>query len=186
MENTIMTEKISRRGVQAPVTYGPDILQSYTVRQVMKKDALVVNSDITIAGLKSTCLKSFEHEHIIIVDAGNFYEGVVNASDISKINDKELELLPVKKVVTLNKQYVRVSDTVRTAMEKMISENVEFLPVLWDDKTFAGIFCKQAVFNAHKLQMGTEKNNVVAISLRRQRYRMLVKRNRVIASLKKS
>ncbi|HTE26827.1 chloride channel protein [Flavitalea sp.] len=188
MENTIMTEKISRRGVQTPVAYGPDILQSYTVKQVMNNDALVIKSDITIGDLQLAYLKSFEHQqkNIIVVGADNKFEGLLNASDILKLNAPEQQLLPVKTVLTEKTLYVRVNDTVRFAMEKMIAENVEFLPVLRQDKTYAGFFTQQAVFNTHKLQMVLEKNNVVAISLRRQRFRMLVKRNQVIASLKKS
>jgi H+/Cl- antiporter ClcA len=35
MENTIMTEKIARRGIKTPHSYEPDILEKYTVEQIL-------------------------------------------------------------------------------------------------------------------------------------------------------
>src|SRR5581483_11146780 len=42
MENTIMTEKIARRGVKTPDIYQPDVLDKLTVEQVLS-DATVIN-----------------------------------------------------------------------------------------------------------------------------------------------
>jgi CIC family chloride channel protein len=39
MKNTIMTEKIARRGINTPHVYAPDILQQIRVKQVIKIDA---------------------------------------------------------------------------------------------------------------------------------------------------
>src|SRR5665213_1587711 len=43
MESTIMTEKITRRGVKTPDTYEPDILEKITVQQVIKENGLVLS-----------------------------------------------------------------------------------------------------------------------------------------------
>jgi CIC family chloride channel protein len=45
MENTIMTEKIARRGVYTPDAYEPDILRRMTVGEVMGKGLNVTNKD---------------------------------------------------------------------------------------------------------------------------------------------
>ncbi|HZX59083.1 MAG TPA: chloride channel protein, partial [Mucilaginibacter sp.] len=47
MENTIMTEKIARRGVFTPDSYEPDLLQKVTVAQVMNETDVVVSSKNT-------------------------------------------------------------------------------------------------------------------------------------------
>ena len=41
MENTIMTEKIARRGVMTPDSYEADPLEKLTVAQVMQQNAVV-------------------------------------------------------------------------------------------------------------------------------------------------
>src|SRR6476660_3578573 len=48
MENTIMTEKIARRGVKTPESYEPDILEKVTVEQVMEKNGFIISADNTI------------------------------------------------------------------------------------------------------------------------------------------
>src|SRR5262249_23024661 len=42
MENTIMTEKIARRGVRTPDSYEPDPLETVTVEQMMDRNIPVV------------------------------------------------------------------------------------------------------------------------------------------------
>ncbi|RYZ24071.1 MAG: chloride channel protein, partial [Sphingobacteriales bacterium] len=161
MENTIMTEKISRRGVQTPVAYGPDILGSYTARQVMTNDAVIVKMDMTIQSLQSQYQNARENlfHYFIIVDADNQFHGSIKVSDVLQADDPNKISMPVKKVVGVNRQFLDVNDTVRFAMERMIAGKLESLPVLWPDKTFAGMFSQEAVFNAHKLQMQMEKND---------------------------
>lgn len=51
MENTIMTEKISRRGVYTPDAYEPDVLRSITVAQVLGKGRKVTGEGHTIEEL---------------------------------------------------------------------------------------------------------------------------------------
>src|SRR6185503_773068 len=48
MENTIMTEKIARRGVFTPDSFESDLLQSVTVAQVMDDDDVVLSTKNTI------------------------------------------------------------------------------------------------------------------------------------------
>lgn len=48
MENTIMTEKISRRGIYTPDAYEPDVLRSITVAQVLGKGSKVSAKGYTI------------------------------------------------------------------------------------------------------------------------------------------
>ncbi len=51
MENTIMTEKISRRGVYTPDAYEPDVLRTITVAQVLGKGRKAENKNHTIEEL---------------------------------------------------------------------------------------------------------------------------------------
>lgn len=53
MKNTIMTEKISRRGVSTPDSYEPDILKKLTVAQIVKADALMLSAENSIKEIRS-------------------------------------------------------------------------------------------------------------------------------------
>lgn len=52
MENTIMTEKIARRGVRTPDIYQPDVLDKITVQQVWS-GATVISGNTTIKEVRS-------------------------------------------------------------------------------------------------------------------------------------
>ncbi|MGZ6523151.1 MAG: chloride channel protein, partial [Bacteroidia bacterium] len=45
MKNTIMTEKIARRGVKTPDSYEPDILEKITVKEVMNEYELFLSKE---------------------------------------------------------------------------------------------------------------------------------------------
>ncbi|MET0300049.1 MAG: chloride channel protein, partial [Flavitalea sp.] len=184
MENTIMTEKISRRGVQTPVAYAPDVLQSYTVKQVMNNDVLKVNAGISISELQNTFKNSDHRQHIVVTDNEGHYAGIINPGDLIFIADNKLQM-PVEKIMRAGTIHLDPDDTVGLAMESLIRNNSNSLAVITKDKIFKGIFSQQSVFNAHKIQLGTDSNNGVAISLKRQRLKMFVRSNRVIASFKK-
>ncbi|MBE7172422.1 MAG: hypothetical protein INR73_17680 [Williamsia sp.] len=48
MENTIMTEKIARRGVRTPHAYQPDTLEKVAVKRVLQDNSTVISCDATI------------------------------------------------------------------------------------------------------------------------------------------
>ncbi|RYG02897.1 MAG: chloride channel protein, partial [Chitinophagaceae bacterium] len=184
MENTIMTEKISRRGIQTPVAYSPDVLQSFTVKQVMNNDALIVNAGISIGELQNTYASSGKRQPIIATDDKGSFAGTINPDDLLTVTGDQL-LMPALKIVNSGTMHLDPDDTVGIAIESLIRNNSDGLAVISKDKVFKGFFSQQSVFNAHKIQLGLDSNNTVAISLKRQRLKMFVRGNRVIASLRK-
>lgn len=184
MENTIMTEKISRRGIRTPVAYEPDILQSYTVSEVMDDNALVVNADYTIDRLQGllTQQKEYRNKNIIVADADNHFAGML---DMSAIFSGQYNLsFPIKTLLNTNDSSVQVKDTLRNAIEKMVNENTDVLPVVSTNKLIVGMLSYRNIFVAYKMQIGKDKKSTVAISWRRRRLKMLVRRNRLVAAIK--
>jgi chloride channel protein, CIC family len=93
LKNTIMTEKIARRGVTAPSAYEPDILDKIKIGQVMNtRDAAVgqTANNNTIALTKQHTLKSAVEvmadeniDHLAIVDDdGDKVVGILSYRDI--------------------------------------------------------------------------------------------------------
>src|SRR5690606_4176294 len=62
MESTIMTEKITRRGVKTPDSFEPDILENITVSQVLNENGLVINENITLAEAREWLEKETEYQ----------------------------------------------------------------------------------------------------------------------------
>src|SRR6185312_5704865 len=61
MENTIMTEKITRRGVKTPDSYEPDILETINVKQVMSENGLMLSEDNTIGEVRDWLEKETDY-----------------------------------------------------------------------------------------------------------------------------
>lgn len=93
MENTIMTEKIARRGVYTPDAYEPDVLRRITVAQVIgkgrkiAKEGLVSIEDLTQKNLpllkdndplsKAVELMASSGEELLLVSSSNNLEKVI-------------------------------------------------------------------------------------------------------------
>lgn len=185
MENTIMTEKISRRGVKTPIAYEPDILQFYRVSQVMNQDGLVVRHDQTIDELRRliTQEKKVWQKNIIVSDEEKHFSGLLNMSVLfESLHDGSA---PVKTLLHGKTPFVQAHDTLKTAIEKMITENFDVLPVVSSDKLIVGVLSYRDLFSAYKLQMAKDSNNGAAISWRRRGLKMLVRGNRIADSFKK-
>jgi len=93
MKSTIMTEKIARRGIHAPESYVPDILNSYKVGDVLKEEVNVMSTDNTIGDARKFILDNDEKRaftSFAIIDEGGDLYGVISMKDIF-----DLEILPI-------------------------------------------------------------------------------------------
>ena len=73
MENTIMTEKIARRGVFTPDSYEPDLLQKVTVAQVMTETDVVISSKNTIREVDEWSAKTRATKMILLLPVTTGY-----------------------------------------------------------------------------------------------------------------
>jgi len=157
MENTIMTEKIARRGVFTPDSYEADLLGKLTVAQVISENGLVLSS-----------------ENIVMVNNEGSYIGTVSRSDIFKHG-----LDPVSHlgdIVKDGKVYVLSTDTLRKAVELMAKQTAEVLPVIAaDGNKVIGVLSYRDVLSTYKDQMEANDHAHVHISLKRQRLKMLIR-----------
>ncbi len=83
MENTIMTEKIARRGIVTPDSFEPDMLQKMRVSEVINEDEAVINENITAQEVREwlSANKSNENYFIVVNDQSE-YKGSIKLSDI--------------------------------------------------------------------------------------------------------
>ena len=139
MENTIMTEKIGRRGIKTPVSYEPDILEKRTVGEAMNEDAILLSEENSIGEAREWIEKEglYDTHYFIIINNENNFSGIISTSEIlSNRHD------PDTKVASLNrKQHVAVSvdNSLRLAVEKMASENLELVPIISKENKIIGV-----------------------------------------------
>jgi H+/Cl- antiporter ClcA/predicted transcriptional regulator len=173
MENTIMTEKIARRGVVTPDSFEPDVLQKINVSQVMSKENITINPDMSIKEVKEwLSINPVNESFLAVVNDRSEFQGTVKLSDIYSV--KHDGSLRVERISKKNNGTLQASDTLRSAVELMAQEDVEVLPVLADYE-IVGILSYRNIISSYKQHYDENEIATKHISLKRQRMKMVLK-----------
>ncbi|MBC7399070.1 MAG: chloride channel protein, partial [Mucilaginibacter sp.] len=179
MENTIMTEKIARRGVATPDSFEPDILQKLSVAAVISDTETVINVNTTVSEIRDWLSTSNTTDtNFIVVNNHGEYAGTIKLADI--YNNKLDESSPLQDIVnTTSNIAVNNTNTLRQAVEQMSKIGVEILPVLSGDRV-VGVLTYKDIINAYGGYIEKSEFAHTRISLKRQRIKMLIKGKRLI------
>ena len=146
MDDSLLTEKLSRRGVNVPADYHVDALGSATVASVMTRDVRVLDVGSTV-GAALTEFESSGHGAYPIVDAHRRCVGIVSREALLD-DDEIVEDAPVMTLARAEVITIDPGETVATALERMLSEHAEHLPVLDGDGRVIGIVTRTNVLSA--------------------------------------
>lgn len=185
MENTIMTEKIARRGVKTPESYEPDLLDKLIVKQVAGENGFIISSDNTIGEVREwlEAEKELSHNYYVIADTNANFKGILSSSnlfsrhhDASKTVDTLIKRLPVS---------VSDNDTLRNAIDKMAKENVDVLPVVSSETSeLIGILSYKDILSAYKFPFDEHESRGTHISIKRRALKVLSHGKNRILTLK--
>ena len=180
MENTIMTEKITRRGVKTPDSYEPDILESVTVGQVMQENGLVLGEDNSISEVRDWLEKETDYNsnYFIIVSDKNEYRGIISSSNLFSNHHDPKKL--ISSLIKRNNVSVNIDNSLRSAVELMSKENIDLLPVLSLEKTIIGILSYKNIISAYKSDIDNYVKKRPSISLKRNGLKILLRGNKLI------
>jgi H+/Cl- antiporter ClcA len=180
MENTIMTEKIARRGVFAPDSYEPDLLQTITVAQVMDESDMVMSSKNTIREVNEWLNENKEHDdYFITVNDDGSYSGILKLADLYINNPDGGSTL--KSVTSYVHTFLKNDDTLRIAVEEMAKHDTDVLPVISAmGNKIAGLLTYQDVLAAYKHHIEENETANKQISLKRGRMKMLIRGRKLI------
>ncbi|MDB5003596.1 MAG: chloride channel protein [Mucilaginibacter sp.] len=182
MENTIMTEKIARRGIATPDSFEPDLLQKMTVAEVISDTETVINENTDIEEVRDWLNTNNSNEnYFIVVNNAGQYAGTAKLADI--YNTKLANNLPLKEIVTTKANLaVSSTDTLRQAVEQMSKIGVEVLPVLsvGSGGKVIGVLSYKGIINAYTSHIEKSQFAHIKISLKRQRIKMLIKGRKLI------
>lgn len=186
MENTIMTEKIARRGVKTPHSYEPDILEKITVEQVIKENGIVLSEDTTVKEVKEWLSKEpdYNSNYFIISDTEGEYKGILSSSSIfSSLKDEDSRVGALIKRKNIS---VDVGSSLRAAVEIMAKENMDVLPVVSKDSksSIIGILSYREIIASYKKNMDEFVKKNPDISLRRRGLRILVRGQKLMTFMK--
>jgi H+/Cl- antiporter ClcA len=127
LPNTLMTEKLHRRGYQVSTDLQVDVLTSTRVGQVMNPGVTSIDASATLAEAVAV-MDASGHNAFPIVDGQGGLMGMVSRSDLLGPDASEAEnigALARTDVVTIG-----VASTVAEATRLMIAEGVSHLPVI--------------------------------------------------------
>jgi CBS domain-containing protein len=175
MRNTIMTEKIARRGIRVPSEYAADYLDQLWVGDVCKRDVTSITATDTIEGIRrwfDTGAAGTEHHGFPVLDERAQLLGIVTrrqllsraADGVSLVRD----LLKTAPAVAFE------TSSLREAADLMVTEGIGRLPVVTQTapRTVIGILTRTDLLSADARRLN--ENDHIAPSrlpLNRRRHR---------------
>jgi CBS domain-containing protein len=131
MRNTIMTEKIARRGVRVPAEYSADYLEQIAVGDACSRQVVTLRSSQTLAEIRpwlADGTAESQHQGYPVVDDGGRLQGVVTRRSL--LDPRWSYALAVGELVTRPPIVVKETHSLREAADHMVAEEVGRLIVV--------------------------------------------------------
>lgn len=187
MENTIMTEKIARRGIYTPDSYEPDVLRKMTVADVLKANSMVISTKNRISEIRAFFdLNPPVENHFIVTDQDDNFKGVITLSSIYNKNHDANN--PISEIMEQSIPTIKSNDNLAKAVELMSKCDEEFLPVTStkEKNRVIGLLTYKDVLTAYKIHLKENQEAGINLSLKRQRIKILVKGRQLIHKVKEN
>ncbi|HUH31962.1 MAG TPA: chloride channel protein [Rhodanobacter sp.] len=152
MRNTIMTEKIARRGVRVPAEYAADYLNQVVVGSVCTRAVHSLRASQTLAEVRRWLGEGSpqaQHQGFPVVDANGQVEGVLTRRTL--LDPQWHYTLSIGELVTRAPMLVREGDSLREAADHMVASQVGRLIVVSQDAPYrmVGILTRGDILAAH-------------------------------------
>ena len=152
MRNTIMTEKIARRGVSVPSEYGADYLEQIRVREACSRDVVSLQANQRLGGARrrpASAQAGTAHQGFPVADETGALCGVLTRRDL--LDPKKDDDLLLAQLVWRKPLVVSEDDSLRDAADHMVEADVGRLVVVagGDAARIAGIITRGDLLAAH-------------------------------------
>jgi len=176
VKNSLMTEKIVRRGVAAPDEYTPDLLQHVFVRDVASKHVVALSAKQTLGQIRlwiGSDGPDSRHQGFPIVD-GEVLIGILTRRDF--LASKATDSTALKDLITRLPKFVYEDTTARQAVDHMVRHDIGRLPVMSHDKPpkLVGMLTRSDILSAFK--RGLDESAQEAPTLKVPRLRRAIKK----------
>ncbi len=157
MHESLMTEKLARRGLRVQTEYEVDILRTTLVRDVMTPVVETLPATATLGEARRR-LAAGPHSAYPLVDAEGRCLGIVTRGDLLRQPDGvDGDAAPVRDAASRDVVTVRPDDAVLTALQRILEEGIEHVPVTGPDGRLAGICTRTDVLRARRRQFDLEQ-----------------------------
>jgi CIC family chloride channel protein len=150
MRNTIMTEKLARRGVRVPSEYSADFLDLIHVADACSTDVVTVRADEPIAKLRE---RTASHQGFPVVDGEGRLLGVVTRRNF--LDPALPDSTKAGDLVTRAPAVIFADNSLREAADQMVRENIGRLPVVRreDHRRIVGFITRSDLLRAHERRL---------------------------------
>ncbi|WP_046971735.1 chloride channel protein [Dyella japonica] len=151
MRNTIMTEKIVRRGVRVPAEYTADYLERLAVGDACSRDVVSLRASETLAEVQAWLATEHapaKHQGFPVIDEQGHLLGVVTRRDLLRAGSPLNA--PVRSLLHRPPIVVREDHTLREAADHMVEADVGRLVVMdRQGRRMVGIITRGDLLKAH-------------------------------------
>ena len=159
MRNTIMTEKIARRGVRVPEEYQADYLDGVLVRDGRSRELVSLRAEDPVDVVRSWLASDApgtQHQGFPVVDAAGELMGVLTAREIAMAPDAAAR---VSSLVKRPPVVVFEDESLREAADRMVEADVGRLPVVrrGTARHVVGMITRSDLVGAHKRRLRGER-----------------------------
>ncbi len=168
MKNTIMTEKIARRGVNVPSEYEADFLTQILVKDCATKKVISLNSEDKISKVRQWLISGEEgtlHHGYPVVDKNNNLIGVITRRELE--NPELPDNKNINDILDGNLTVIFEDSTIREAADMMAYYKVSRLPVVSKENKFKmlGLISREDILDARRKHIEQENLYKKYISL---------------------
>jgi H+/Cl- antiporter ClcA len=153
LRESLMTEKLARRGLRVSRDYHADPLRTTLVREIMTRDPETLPVDATVGDARQL-LSAGRHGAFPLVDESGGCRGMVSRSDLLLDDTGDDE--PVTSIASEDVVAVSPDDTALMALKLILEEEVDHLPVLEDDRVI-GICTRTDIVRSRTRQFEHER-----------------------------
>ncbi|HVX84510.1 MAG TPA: chloride channel protein [Phycisphaerae bacterium] len=156
MRNTIMTEKIARRGVRVPAEYAPDFLDLVAVKEAATKDVTALRDSQTLEEVRAFLASrtpEAAHQGFPVVGEKGQVMGVITRRQL--LDPQADPAAPISRLLRRPPVVVYDDVSLREAADHMLRHDVGRLPVISRAKpgTLVGIITRSDVLAAHRRRL---------------------------------
>jgi H+/Cl- antiporter ClcA len=152
-DDSLMTEKLRRRGLHIARHYGVDPFSTTRVDEIMTTAVVTLPEHASIGTVRSRFARG-GHGAYPIVDSGGNLLGIVSRGDV--LSDEWGDDEPLIRHANTDVVTVRPADPAQVALRRMVDESVEHLPVV-DGRRVVGICTRTDLLKVRRRQLQHEQ-----------------------------
>ncbi len=159
MRNTIMTEKIARRGVRVPAEFRADFLDLISVKDAASKDVVTLRANQTVGDVRKWIQSESpgsSHQGFPVLDENGFLIGVLTRRNLLAPSLSPDKIL--RELITLPPKFVYPDLSLRDAADHMVNHDVGRLPVMTRETPhkLIGMLTRSDILGAHRRRIQDE------------------------------